>query len=67
MACNIDNLSIINVYKQINQNNKTNIKLIRKGLEMLLPKNAHIICSNRVYISVTRIGFPFKNDNIKVL
>lgn len=64
MACNIDNLSIINVYKQINKNNRTNIKLIKKGLDMLLPKNAHIICSNKVYISVTKLGFPFKNEVI---
>jgi hypothetical protein len=61
MACNIDNSSIINVYKQLNKNN---MELIKKGLEMLLPKNAHIICSNKVYISVTKLGFPFRNEII---
>ena len=64
MACNIDNSSIINIYKQINKNNKTNMQLIKKGLDMLLPKNAHIICSNKVYISITKLGFPFRNEII---
>ena len=64
MACNIENSLIIKVYKQINKNNKTNIKLIKKGLDILLPKNAHIICSDKVYISVTKLGLPFKNEII---
>lgn len=36
------------------------IALVRKGLNRILPENAHILCSGRLFISLTR-ACDYKN------
>lgn len=64
MACNINNKILINNYLSILNSNKNKLELIDNFLTKVLPYNAYKICSNKVFISLTRLMIPFKNEII---
>lgn len=67
MACKINIPFILKKYKKyislFQQRNKlkiTKFKLLENFLYEILPEDAHIICSNKVYITTTQVSLPFK-------
>ena len=67
MACDICPSKIIKIYKKyillFQQRLKLNIskfKLLERFLYEILPDNAHIICTNKVFITTTLLNFPLK-------
>ena len=64
IICGIDNKILINTYQKLFKMSDYKMNIIDKFLNEVLPENCHIICSNRVFISITKIGIPIKNEII---
>lgn len=41
-------------------------ELVERALDSLLPENAHELCSNRLGVSVTKVGWPMENRFLSV-
>lgn len=62
MACNINDNLLVNNYLPLLNSNENKLKLIDDFLTKTLPINAYKICTNKVFISLSRISIPFKNE-----
>ena len=64
IACNIDNKLLIETYQTLYKTSNYKMNIIDIFLNTVLPDNCHIICSNKVFLSVSKVGLPFKNEII---
>ncbi|NBN98615.1 MAG: hypothetical protein EBV19_05155, partial [Flavobacteriia bacterium] len=65
MACNIPGEVVIQIYNNL-KFSKNYFAKLRSQLLEILPDNAHEICSDRVFIHMTRYRFPFRFDHVVV-
>lgn len=56
MCCKIDSLKILDLYERLH-GRMDFFFLLREELLKLLPENAYILCSDRVFIHATEIGY----------
>ena len=62
IACQIPNKKLVKTYLKYTRTSDFKIKILDKFLDEVLPDNAHNICSNKVYISITKL--PYHNQII---
>lgn len=65
MACNISAHDTINIYNNL-MYSKNYFEKLKSELLRLLPKDAFLLCNDRVFIHITQIGFPFILNHIVI-
>ena len=58
MACHISGETLIHMYNRLSQS-PNYFRKLRQELLTLLPTDAYLRCTNRVFIHITQIGFPY--------
>ena len=68
MACHLRNEDLIKVYQKLMKDdiykNNYKFKIIKKFLQIVLPKNCHELCSGKVRISISVFKFPLLRNQI---
>jgi len=65
MACQLSGETLIQMYNRLSQSSNY-FQQLRQELLSLLPVDAYLRCSNRVFIHMTQIGFPYLYRHVVV-
>lgn len=65
MACHISGDRIVNVYNRLSHTPHY-FKALRKELLSLLPEDAYLKCTDKVFIHMTKVGFPYLLEHVVV-
>lgn len=61
IACGIDNDILIKTYQELFKKSNYKMNIINDFLNIVLPENCHLICSDKVFISISKVSLPFEN------